>query len=54
MEGEGEQSIISVFSIPAFYLCLVNLILLTDLLVLIELRTSFSVVLLYPLPFCIM
>lgn len=42
MQGEGEQNIIYVFSIPAFYLCLVNLILLTDLVHVIELRTSFS------------
>lgn len=42
MEEEGEQNIISVFCIPAFYLCLVNLILLTDLLVhVIERRTFF-------------
>lgn len=42
MEGEGEgDKTLSAFSTPAFYLSLVNLILLTDSHVqIIELRTS--------------
>lgn len=52
-EGEGGKTL-SVFSIPAFYLCLVNLILPTDPYVqVIERRTFLSVVCLYPAPFCL-
>ena len=52
-KGEGDKTL-SVFSIPAFYLCLVNLILLTDPHVyVIELRTFLSIVCLYPIPFCL-
>lgn len=54
MEGEGEgDKTLSAFSTPAFYLSLVNLILLTDSHVqIIELRTFSTIVCLYPVSFC--